>query len=106
MGPCIDTTLANYNGNYFISGCTEEGVYRKNPLPVKSFSPNPWGLYDTHGNVGEWCEDPYHENYKGAPADGTAWTKGGEEWEPGTPGRVIRVHPDGSLEQFAGPLQV
>jgi formylglycine-generating enzyme required for sulfatase activity len=41
--------------------------------PVDAFPPNPWGLYDTSGNVLEWVEDCWHENYKGAPSDGSAW---------------------------------
>jgi formylglycine-generating enzyme required for sulfatase activity len=43
---------------------------------VGSYQPNPFGLYDTAGNVAEWVEDCWNDNYRGAPKDGSAWTTG------------------------------
>jgi formylglycine-generating enzyme required for sulfatase activity len=44
--------------------------------PAGSFAPNAFGLHEVHGNVWEWVEDCYHDNYVGAPADSAAWTTG------------------------------
>jgi formylglycine-generating enzyme required for sulfatase activity len=44
--------------------------------PVGSFKPNAFGLFDMAGNVWQWVQDCYHDNYNGAPANGSAWTAG------------------------------
>ncbi len=41
-------------------------------------NPNRFGLYDMHGNVSEWVEDPWHATYDGAPIDGSVWAEGGD----------------------------
>lgn len=60
-----------------MANCSDKANYmdafRMPPSPVGSFSPNPFGLYDTAGNVWEWVQDCWHENYYGAPGNGTAW---------------------------------
>jgi formylglycine-generating enzyme required for sulfatase activity len=45
--------------------------------PVGQRTPNAFGVFDMHGNVWEWVEDCYHDDYEGAPVDGAAWTTGG-----------------------------
>jgi formylglycine-generating enzyme required for sulfatase activity len=61
----------------------EVGWYNKNSSRktqlVGQKKPNQLGLYDMSGNVWEWCEDVWHANYKGAPDNGSAWIKGGEQ---------------------------
>ena len=74
-GDEISTEQANYDGNYTF-GKGAKGGYSQKTLPVHSFRPNPWGLYQVHGNVWEWCQDCWNGNYHNAPTDGSAWTAG------------------------------
>jgi formylglycine-generating enzyme required for sulfatase activity len=74
-GYSISAEQANYNAEQpYANGPT--GKWRLQTVPVGSFDPNPWGLYQVHGNVSEWVEDCFHYTYDGAPSDGSAWRPG------------------------------
>ncbi|MEH1784796.1 MAG: SUMF1/EgtB/PvdO family nonheme iron enzyme [Nostoc sp.] len=75
FGETITTNLVNYNGDYPY-GSAPKGEYRKQTTDVGKFPPNSFGLYDMHGNVYEWCQDVYNDNYQGAPKDGSPWLTG------------------------------
>jgi formylglycine-generating enzyme required for sulfatase activity len=70
-GTSITPDQANYSGNHIYKGGGNKGEYRGKTLTVNSFEPNPWGLYQVHGNVWEWVQDCHVNNYLEAPADGS-----------------------------------
>jgi formylglycine-generating enzyme required for sulfatase activity len=103
-GSSITTEQANYNGNYTYGDDGARGELRGQSVPVNSFLPNPWGLFQMNGNVSEWTQDCWHDVYVDAPTDGSAWTspdckqrvrRGGSI---GSPPQVLR-----SAARLSGP---
>jgi formylglycine-generating enzyme required for sulfatase activity len=84
FGETISVDVSNYNGNYTY-GDGIKGRFSRMTIPVRSFGvANGFGLCNMHGNVWEWCEDNWHDVYRNAPVDGSAWINNGD------PERVLR----------------
>jgi formylglycine-generating enzyme required for sulfatase activity len=69
-----DQSAKRKNSGWTVHDC-DDGYAET--APVGSFKPNGFGLHDMLGNVWEWNQDRWHEDYKGAPNDGGAWETGG-----------------------------
>ncbi|MBX7222557.1 MAG: SUMF1/EgtB/PvdO family nonheme iron enzyme [Blastocatellia bacterium] len=78
FGDTITSDLVNYEANFPYANAPK-GLDRKQTVPVGSIGfANPFGLFDMHGNVWEWCMDVWHFNYARAPIDGSVWETGGD----------------------------
>ena len=74
-GKIITPDQANFKGSYVRDGIYT-AIYLQKTVPVGAYSANNFGLYDMYGNVLEWVEDCYYNNYRGAPNDGSVRTSG------------------------------
>ena len=95
-GATVNTNQANYDGSTAF-GAGAVGVDRQKTTPVGSFPPNAFGLHDMHGNVWEWMEDCWSDEYTSAtPSNGAPYK------QPGCAGHVMR---GGSWEDYPGDVR-
>jgi formylglycine-generating enzyme required for sulfatase activity len=97
FGAAITSAEANYDGTTAYGDGGGTGVNRQKTMPVGSFPANAFGIYDMHGNVWEWLEDCWSDEYGAAtPADGAPFGNGNCD------GRVMR---GGSWEDYPGDIR-
>ena len=77
-GDTISTRQANFDGNHTYADGSK-GQYRQQTVPADAFEANPWGLYNVHGNVREWVQDEWHDDYCGAPLTEQPWQEGSDK---------------------------
>lgn len=99
FGDNITPEQVNYDGNYPYAG-GKKGLYREKTVPVKSLPANPWGLYEMHGNVWEWCQDVWQEKLPALPVKDPDGVAGGDK-KAGV-GRVVR---GGSCGNFGSSVR-
>lgn len=81
---CFGDTIPYEFANYKLEELTASSRYQTSPIDFFGVS-NAFGLSDMHGNIFEWCSDLWHQSYKDAPIDSSAWHQDGQEHR-----RVIR----------------
>ncbi len=95
-GDTLSPDKANYDGS--IDGSGSSDANRQSTMPVGSFAANAFGIHDMQGNVSEWVEDCWHDEYTAkTPIDGSPWIDGGD-----CNGRVVR---GGSWEDSQAELR-
>jgi formylglycine-generating enzyme required for sulfatase activity len=107
FGDMILPEVANYDGSYtYADG--PKGKNRQKTTLVDEFNlANAFGLSDMHGNVWEWCQDHWHDNYEDAPTDGSAWLTNDEKasrvWRGGSWNNLPRICRSACRDSFNAP---
>jgi eukaryotic-like serine/threonine-protein kinase len=98
-GEAVIPAVVNYNSKYPYREIAR-AESRQKTTPVGTFAPNPFGLYDMHGNLCEWCLDRWSDNYQNAPTDGSP--NGIASANLGAGGNEERIRRGGSWDSMAG----